>query len=414
MLERLKRVEFETTFGPIVVWEIVSAFALVCSALEGVVWTFLGWIVDGLWILASFVGFVAFVNALVSGRLGRAFAQLVLGVAGFIVLGVCVSFVNTLVWRTSESTEQVPFSVAYRTSYLFLAEYDKRIVFRSGKSIGVWPDTGGAGSFAVYALDSGVYYLADGLDCDFMRNDYRVDVQAETVEMNVDGFWVKIPEGTLSVDGKGLQFLSVKTPEGTKTVRVANACPVGMSLEGRVFLGFIRPSGKFVASSDDPFAGEMGKLRMGLEANWRPCGVTNAVPFEVDDGKRLNLHSRRIRLKSGKTLEILHDVWNLAQMKIFMLGPDEYELVDSTKSWGGCSYRVNVSNETIDVEYDDHWLRLPEGALSVMSMGKGWNKDGTVTWRIEVMTANGSVEGHESVPVGDSKKQRRYICTIRP
>ncbi len=47
------------------------------------------------------------------------------------------------------------FSVEYINAHPFLAEYDKTIVFKSGKRIGVGMDTGGAGAFAGYRLGSG-------------------------------------------------------------------------------------------------------------------------------------------------------------------------------------------------------------------------------------------------------------------
>lgn len=73
---------------------------------------------------------------------------------------------------------------------------------------------------------------------------------------------------------------------------------------------------------------------------------------------------------------------------------------------------MNVSNETIDVETDGQWLRLPDGALSVESLGWGGNKDGTKTYHVEVRTAKGLVEGHEASPAGDYKKRRQLIGTL--
>ncbi len=70
-------------------------------------------------------------------------------------------------------------------------------------------------------------------------------------------------------------------------------------------------------------------------------------------------------------------------------------------------YRVNVSNETVDVEFDGQWLRLPEGALSVESMGGG-----ETCWDVEVRTANGMAVSHEATPAGDYKKRRQLIGTL--
>lgn len=106
------------------------------------------------------------------------------------------------------------FSVEYIHAHPFLAEYDKTIVFKSGKRIGVFIDTGGAGPFAVYRLPTGEYYLADGLKHSFIRNDYRVNVTNETVEMmTADTFWIRIPDGTLAVVGGGGNSIVVNTSD---------------------------------------------------------------------------------------------------------------------------------------------------------------------------------------------------------
>ena len=83
----------------------------------------------------------------------------------------------------TNETSSLEFAVEYRPAHPFLAEYDKTVVFKSGKRIGVWMDTGGAGPFAVYRLQTGEYYLVDGLEFDFIRNDYRVNVTNETAEI---------------------------------------------------------------------------------------------------------------------------------------------------------------------------------------------------------------------------------------
>ncbi len=62
---------------------------------------------------------------------------------------------NNSPWIRPQTEDSLPFFVEFRHSHPFLAEYDKRIVFNSGKAIGLWPGTGGAGPFAVYDLASG-------------------------------------------------------------------------------------------------------------------------------------------------------------------------------------------------------------------------------------------------------------------
>lgn len=150
------------------------------------------------------------------------------------------------------------FSVEYINAHPFLAEYDKTIVFKSGKRIGVWMDTGGAGPFAVYSLPTGEYYLADGLKHGFIRSDYRVNATNETVEMMIgDKFWILIPDGTLAVVGRGGDSIDVNMADEKYKNVEGKLVPVGDSLSRRKYLGLIHPRGEFEKSDDckDPYAG---------------------------------------------------------------------------------------------------------------------------------------------------------------
>ena len=420
--------EFKTMLGPIAVWALASVLLSVGVVFESLLWPAIGWAALALWLVASACGIAAFFVALFSGRFARALVQLVLGVVGLVAFAIAFFFVRALGmavtedvtngeggWRSSKITEEIPFSVEYKCAHPFLAEYDKRIVFKSGKRIGVKMDTGGGGPFAVYALGDGKFYLADGVDCDFMRSDYRVNVSNETVELNGDGVWLRIPDGTKAISSWGPGRLTAKTEaDEEKGITVSEGEPLGKTLENRKFLGFIYPNGEFKTDAVDPFIGTEGKRRIGLETDWKPCGLADKVPFEFEDGKRLNNLSRRIRLRSGKTLEIEHDRIRVEACAIYRIGPDEYNVVSSCEKdemWQR-SYRVNVPNETIDVETDGQWLRLPDGALSVESLGWGGNKDGTKTYHVEVRTDNGTAVSHEATPAGDYKKRRELVGTL--
>ena len=143
------------------------------------------------------------------------------------------------------------FSVEYIHAHPFLAEYDKTIVFKSGKRIGVFMDTGGAGPFAVYRLPTGEYYLVDGLKHSFIRNDYRVNVTNETVEMmTADTFWIRIPDGTLAVVGGGGNSIVVNTSDEKYKNVESKLTPVDDSLSRRKYLGLVHPRGEFKKSDD--------------------------------------------------------------------------------------------------------------------------------------------------------------------
>ena len=216
--------EFKTMLGPIAVWALASVLLSAGVVFGSLLWPAVGWTALALWLAASACGVAAFFVSLFSGRFARALVQFALGVTGLVAFAIAFLFVRALGmavtedvtngeggWRSSEITEEIPFSVEYKCAHPFLAEYDKRIVFKSGKRIGVKMDTGGGGPFAVYALGNGKFYLADGVGCDFMRSDYRVNVSNETVELNGDGVWLKIPDGTEVISSWGSGHLTAKT-----------------------------------------------------------------------------------------------------------------------------------------------------------------------------------------------------------
>ena len=85
-------------------------------------------------------------------------------------------------WVAAGMTDQMPFAIEYKAAHPFLAEYHKRIAFKSGKRVSIEMDTGGGGRCAVYTLGNGRYYLADGFESKQFKYDYIVDVQRETVQ----------------------------------------------------------------------------------------------------------------------------------------------------------------------------------------------------------------------------------------
>ena len=166
-------------------------------------------------------------------------------------------------WRGDEPTKEVPFTVEFRTAHAFLAEYDRRIVFKSGKHVNLWPDTGDAGKFALYRLADGSYYLVDGLRFSANRCEYHVDTSGENVDLVKRGFFYRIPErGILAGVGwsdqdNDMMTLSMVDENANdlngecEYVRVKGRS-VGDVLTKRRFLGFVDTHGSFSSSTDDP------------------------------------------------------------------------------------------------------------------------------------------------------------------
>lgn len=153
-------------------------------------------------------------------------------------------------WRGTEICDALPFSVEYRRAHAFLAEYDKRIRFKSGKCVGIGVDTGGAGDFAAYALRDGSVYLIDGLEHLFIRSEYRVDGTSEKVEKRCGETWVRIPDDSLEVTGWVESSIIVKTATGERAVD--GDVPLGDSLDGKRYLGRVTPRGELVLGGQEP------------------------------------------------------------------------------------------------------------------------------------------------------------------
>ena len=97
-------------------------------------------------------------------------------------------------WTKGRITEDLPFAVEYKRAKTFCAEYDKRLLFKSGKRIGLLIDTCGYGPFMVYRLKDGNYCLVDGYGLVDNQRRLRVNVENETVELEFGGRWYAIPE----------------------------------------------------------------------------------------------------------------------------------------------------------------------------------------------------------------------------
>lgn len=160
-------------------------------------------------------------------------------------------------WTNGTIADGLPFAVEYRRAKTFCAEYDKRLLFRSGRRIGLLPDTCGYGPFRVYRMKDGLYCLEDGDGIADNHRFLRVKVEEEKVEMKYRDGWFPIPEKGYvrgwcggsdylksfvfdmynggNLNGKGWRV----TVEGT---------PIGKSLDGMEPIGEIGTDGQFRGS----------------------------------------------------------------------------------------------------------------------------------------------------------------------
>ena len=436
-MRKIARFVFETAYGPFVAWCCTALLLFVAYAISPP----LGWfgialadIMFVVQVIVAIVNIIAFFKSLVKHQCGRALGQFLLGLVGLFLfgLGSVFAFVaHGIVAHATSSgysevrsasvtneTAALEFAVEYRPAHPFLAEYDKCVVFPSGKRIGVWMDTGGAGPFAVYRLQTGEYYLVDGLEFDFIRNDYRVNVTNETVEMMCDETWVNIPDKTLKVYGRSNDSISVKTENGEQDV--SGGTPVGDSLKSRSYIGLLHPSGRFEPGEGDPFADI-------IEPKWKIVNLDGGeVPFTLECRRWNGSHYYRLAFASGKRIALGTDRYiGEVGYSLYVLKDGRYHLFTGQKdvSWRS-EWRIDVAGETVEVMHKDHcgksgdlWMKIPSGATSADGGGigiSGGENCKTLNVSIDVNAEEGKATGHDFEPVGDSLSNAKFIGTFHP
>ena len=432
-MTKIARFVFETAFGPFVAWCCASLLlfaAHVMSPLLGKFGNAMSIMMLVVLALAALAGVIAFFISLNERKYGRAMVQFFLGIAGLLLFCVGLAAATFASWHMSlatgscgparyanltNETGALEFAVEYRPSHPFLAEYDKCIVFPSGKRIGIWLDTGGAGPFGVYRLPTGEYYLVDGLEHDFIRSDYRVNTANETVETMCDETWVKVPDKTLKVDGRSNDSISVKTVDGDKWVN--GGTPVGDSLKGRVYVGLLTPSGRFEPGEGDPFADI-------IEPKWEPVKLVGGeVPFSLECRRWKGSRYYRLEFASGARVALVHCIGE-GDYSLYALKDGRYHLFNAGEnaSWRK-DWRIDAKGEAVEVMFKDRlgkhgdlWVKIPAGTTSPHgSIGVSGGENGKpLSVSIEVNTESGKVTGHDFVPVGDSLSNAKFIGTFLP
>jgi hypothetical protein len=292
--------------------------------------------------------------------------------------------------------------VKFRRSHPFLVEYDRWIVFPSGKRIGIWPDTGGAGAFAVYRLASGAYYLIDGLKFEYIRSEYRVDPAAETVEIMNGTRWIAIPDGASAVVGHSSDSIIVKTKHGETTV--GGGVPVGDSLAGRTYLGLAKPDGRFEPGTGDPYAAQ-------VDPPWTVVALPGSVPFRLEffDHRQ---KGARVVFPDGKT-RILSPLFRTEVFELHALDGGAFLLVrPSEVEWNFAKYRVDPGNETLEVLHADAWFKIPEEATGISGFAKTRGTPRCAVMLVE--TADGEKNVEPSTPAGPPPERTTFLGTIHP
>jgi hypothetical protein len=400
---------------------VVSPFLSKADVVVGVAAT-------GVLAVASIWYVLVFLVTLAKRQWKKSAIMFVLGGVGACLLAVGFGFAVALnFWSAAENWEKgkekprladVPgedgktaFSVEYINAHPFLAEYDKTIVFKSGKRIGVMMDAGGAGPFAVYSLPTGEYYLVDGLKHSFIRNDYRVNVTNETVEMmTADTFWIRIPDGTLAVVGGGGNSIEVNTSDEKYKNVESKLTSVGDSLSRRKYLGLIHPRGEFEKSDDgkDPYVGI-------IEPKWTAvdAGAVN-LPFTLEwrDNKKGWNKQWRIATASGKHFA-LYRAGDFETCFVYVGAPGVYRLHFVSKN-GRMSdmfdneYRIDANSEKVEMIVGGFLLRIPPGTIDISSFGMTGNHA-----NLTAASENGAqIESDVCIPASEDGYQYMLVGSI--
>lgn len=420
-----------TGLGLFLVWgcaAFIFFVAVVSSPLLGKASVVAGFAATGVFAVASLWYALVFLVTLAKRQWRKAAIMFVVGGVGACLLAVGFGFAVAFnVWvcmATWSQADEKPrlvgvpgedgkmaFSVEYINAHPFLAEYDKTIVFKSGKRIGVCMDTGGAGPFAVYRLPTGEYYLVDGLKHNFIRNDYRVNVTNETVEMMTgDAFWIRIPDGTFAVVGRGGDSISVRTAdEECKNVE-GQLAPAGDSLSRRKYLGLTHPRGEFEKSDDcrDPYAGIIEPAWTAVDA-----GAAN-LPFTLEwrDSKKGWNRQWRIATAAGKHFG-LYFAGEFQTCDISVGAPGVYRIHFVSKN-GRVSdgfdneYRIDVNNEKVEVFYGKWLVSIPPGTVDISCFGQ--HEGGA---DLTAICEDGTkIESNASIPASEDKYQYMPVGVV--
>jgi len=201
------------------VMDVESSFSLVLL---------LEWYGAGAALVTAVVAFVRFVVRREWKLAGKQFLMTIL-VGLFLLVGIVVDLLGgkmcfpcweSKTWDKSEISETIPFSIEFRKAHAYLAEYERRITFKSGKSDHLPFDSGGCGEFAVYALKPDEFIIVDCLKSDSgnaPRSICRVNIRHE---------------------------VSLNAAQGTNKLR--------QPLDGLKFLGRIYPNGKVKLGGEPP------------------------------------------------------------------------------------------------------------------------------------------------------------------
>ncbi len=87
-------------------------------------------------------------------------------------------------WQRAEISSEPVCSIEFKRIH-FTAEYDRRVKFASGKTVGITCDTGGAGGFIIYQIPNGKFLAVPERNLLGLHS-FIIDPKNETVHIVLD------------------------------------------------------------------------------------------------------------------------------------------------------------------------------------------------------------------------------------
>ena len=403
VLKMLRQFVADKWYGGVAVWLawglLVLGYCMVFGPYRCVGYLTTGVIVSHA--LGTVILLGIFIHSLVKRRWRRAIGQFFLGVGAIVVYAVGLVAVSVMTtfsarnmkdfdrtkepWYGTKPCEAVPFGVEFRSAHPFLAEYDRRVVFKSGKSVILILDAGGAGQFAVYALKDGSFSLMDGLNMIQRRNEYRVIPKDESVELKCGKNWIRIPDDTLEFSSWGRDSFGVKSAGGDRICK--GGVPVGATLDSKRYIGRITTKGEFLEGGEEPYIEKN-------ETSWESSEITDAIPFAYETGKsKLDDSLSRIGFKSGKKVVIMGD-WRHGTHEVYRMEDGRFILSAQEGTMWESAYVIDVAEESVCIHRKGFLVRIPDEATRLCGVSEG---RGHGSIEVEIESGKVVVRGEERI-----------------
>lgn len=424
-----KRFCLDTFYGPLLLWALSAGAALASLALctFTLARILLLAVALPLLLLCTILGIVAFVRSLLAKAWLRATLQLVLGL-GLAVGAVVGAFLALLAgsilgfalqppesgWTPAGAGLGIPFTVEYKPCHPFLAEYNRRVVFPSGKRIGIGVDPGGYPRMSVYAIDdAGTYCLSDGQ----FSQAFRIGMEAETVDWGNGFAWFRLPDDFRDISFSSGDYVVGSLADG-REIKLTDSVPYGTTLDSRRLLGAVGPGG----GSEPP-----DRAPDFLAAPvWQRADCPDTLPFAIEYSSSPTRPSQisawRVRFPTGETSPLFLDtlpVFSDPSYALYQLHTGDYCLKDESGEEFCKDFRIRPADRAVDIyasgggllpdlpadAYCDPpaWVLIPPD-LRTLEM---WST-GSLRGRNE----NGIVVSPVTYPVGDTLDSPRLLGTL--